>query len=214
MWTSFVDLIRAAIFGASHAFGGSIGGGVLLVSFAVRLGLLPWTLRLARRAMHQQQRLARLAPEIKRLQQKWAKDPARLMAATQALYKQNGIRLLDSSSFLGALAQWPLFAGLFSAVRRGLGTKLRFLWIEDLAAPNLALALLVAGASAAAASLTPQPAAQMSSTTWAVIAGGTMLIVLSTMSSTLALSIGAGSAVSALQNWILRREQSSNRLLD
>jgi YidC/Oxa1 family membrane protein insertase len=206
-WTDFVELIRAAIFGASHVVGGSLGGGILLVSFAVRLGLLPWTLRIARRAQLQQRRLADLAPELERLKKRWEKDPARLMSATQSLYKQHGVRLLDAGTLASVLVQWPLFAGLFTAVRRGLGSKIRYLWIADLASPNALLVLVVAIASGVAGALTPSASTSTApNTTWMIVAAAMTMLFLASTSSALALSVGAGSAVSALQNWLLRRE--------
>jgi YidC/Oxa1 family membrane protein insertase len=213
VWSGFVDLIRVAIFGASHVFGGSIGGGILLVSFAVRLGLLPWTIRIARRAFEQQQRMAALAPELQRMQQRWAKDPAKLMAATQALYAANGIRMLDPRSLFAAIAQWPLFAGLFSAVRGGLGAKMRFLWIADLGSPSVALTLAVAAVAGVAASIAPAPSATQNMSAWALVAAATTLLVVWSMSSALALSIGTGSVVSLLQNWLLRRELRGRSLV-
>src|SRR5690242_12212825 len=50
MWTVFVGLVRLAMITAAHLTGGSIGSGILLVSAAVRLALLPLTLRAAREA--------------------------------------------------------------------------------------------------------------------------------------------------------------------
>ena len=72
MWGSFVELLRAAIFGAAHVCGGSLGSGVLLVSAVVRLALLPLTLRLARRAREQQAKLATLKPQLDALQRRYA----------------------------------------------------------------------------------------------------------------------------------------------
>ena len=84
MWAGFVELLRAAIFGAAHVCGGSLGGGILLVSAGVRLALLPLTLRLARRARDQQAKLATLLPELEALQRRYANDPLRVMRETRA----------------------------------------------------------------------------------------------------------------------------------
>src|SRR5437762_2198885 len=111
MWVGFVELIRAGIFAAAHLCNGSLGGGVLVVSFVLRLGLLPLT-------------------------------------------------------------------------------------------------LLVAAASAAAAGLAQAPNGQPSGAALAaVIAASFTLLFLASASSTLVLSVGAGSAVSGLQAWLLARDQ-------
>ena len=148
MWDSFVELLRASIFSAAHLCGGSLGGGVLLVSAGLRLALLPLTLRMARRARQQQAGIAALRPQVEALQRRFANDPRALMRETQALYAANGIKLLTPSGLAGIAVQFPLLSGLFAAVRRGLGSKVRFLWVPDLARPD---ALLVLGVVAATA---------------------------------------------------------------
>lgn len=207
MWNSYVELIRACIFAAAHACGGSLGGGVLVVSFVLRLGLLPLTLRLARRARDQQRRLVLIQDKLKNLQRCHAKDPARLFSETQKLYKKHGIRLLHPTSLLGVLAQAPLFAGLFSAVRAGLGQRVRFAWIADLARANSTLVLIVSALTATAAVLAPLPPAQTTGSQGLVIFSAMMTAVfLWSASSAVALSWGAGAVVSVLQNVILARD--------
>ena len=72
MWAAFVEVIRAAIFSAAHVCGGSLGGGILLVSAVVRIALLPLTLKLARRAREQQAKLAALKPELDAIRRRHA----------------------------------------------------------------------------------------------------------------------------------------------
>src|SRR5579862_2053795 len=120
MWEIFVDLIRAGIFAAAHLCGGSLGAGILLVSFLVRLGLLPLTLRMARRAREQQRKIAAIAGELASIQERHSKDPVRLVHETRSLHQQHGIRLVDPSMLVSMLVQAPVLAGLFGAVRAGL----------------------------------------------------------------------------------------------
>src|SRR5688500_3974647 len=101
MWSAFVELIRMTIFTAAQVCGGSLGAGILAVSVALRLALLPLTLRVARHARAQGEKLAALRPEIERLQRRHARDRARLMRETQALYAANGIRLLTPAGLVG-----------------------------------------------------------------------------------------------------------------
>lgn len=207
MWTSFVELIRATIFTAAHVCSGSLGGGVVIVSTLVRLALLPLTLRMARQAMVRQRAMAALQPKLKRLQERFEKDPARLFAETNALHAQHGIRILDPRPVLGGLIQAPLMIGLYSAVRTGLGNGVRFLWVADLARPDRILVTIVAGLAAAGVATAPQPVSGQAAPTAAfVMAGALTFFFLWSASSTIALSWGAGSAVSALQGWLLRRE--------
>ena len=63
-----------------------------------------------------------------------------LLRETQALYRANGLRLFSADGIAALAIQAPLFAALFSATRRGLGTKVRFLWVAELARPDALLA--------------------------------------------------------------------------
>ena len=210
MWGSFVELLRAAIFGAAHVCGGSLGSGVLLASALIRLALLPLTLRLARRARAQQAKLATLRPELDALQRRYANDPLRLMTEVRALHERHGIELVTPSGFVGLAIQLPVLSGLFTAVRTGLGAKVRFLWIADLARPDRTLALGVAALTAWVVARTPgataQPGGQAALTVITVI--GTMAFLWS-VSSAVALSAGAGSVVSLLQNWLSSRDAAN-----
>jgi YidC/Oxa1 family membrane protein insertase len=206
MWAALVELVRATIFVASHLVGGSLGAAVILVSAGVRLALLPLTLRAARQARAQQAKMDALKPQIDRLNTRFATNPWKLYTETQALYRRNGIQPFGGAG-LSTLIQLPLLGALFSAVRTGLGAGVRFLWIENLSRANGVLLLIVAGMSAAAASVAPTtPGSTITPRVMSLLAAGATLVFLWSASSTVALSVGAGSAVSALQNWLLKRD--------
>lgn len=212
MWAGFVELLRAGIFAAAHVCGGSLGGGILLVSAGVRLALLPLTLRLARNARAQQAKLATLKPEIEALQRRLANDPGRLFRETRALHAKHGIRLLTPSGLLGMAIQFPVLGGLFAAVRTGLGAKVRFLWIGDLARPDGALLLMATALTAWGISSAPNSPGQTTSQTPMLVVGVLLTAAfLWTASSAVALSAGAGSLVSVLQNWLVSRDAMKTR---
>lgn len=209
MWAAFVEVLRAAIFGAAHVCGGSLGGGILLVSSVVRIALLPLTLKLARRAREQQAKLATLKPELDAIQRRYAHDVRRMMQETRAVQEKNGIRMFTPATIVGYAIQSPLLGGLLAAVRKGLGSKVRFLWIADLARPDLTLLLGIAALTAWGVSGSATPSTQASQQNIMMLAAvGLTMFFLWSASSALALSWGAGSAVSVLQNWILNRQQS------
>lgn len=212
MWEATVELLRLLIVSVASICAGSLGAAILLVSFGMRLALLPLTLRLAREARARQQRMAALRPELERLRRRYANDPARLWRETQALHERHGIRLFTPTGMLGLAVQLPLFAALFAATRRGLGAKVRFLWIAELARPDALLALAVAvltglvAAGAMGTSGTTEVSANLA-LVLAVIFGGMTLLFLWSASSAVGLSVGAGALVSALQTWILARDR-------
>ena len=210
MWTAFVELIRITIFTAAHVCAGSLGAGVVCVSIALRLALLPLTLRLARAARDKQDRIAALKPQLDALQKRHAADPARLMRETQAIYAQNGIRFMSLEGVVGLLVQAPLLSGLFAAVRGGLGARVPFLWIGDLARPDgwlVGLVALLTGAMFAIPRQPPSPGAPSASAMALLGIVGTLVFMWSA-SSTVALSVGAGSLVSGIQGWLLSRDRA------
>jgi YidC/Oxa1 family membrane protein insertase len=208
MWGSVVELFQVAIFGAAHVCGGSLGAGILVISAAIRIALLPLTLRMARQMNAQQTRIAALEPEIKRLQKRFEKNPLKLATATQALYEANGIRPFNPAMIVNLAVQAPIFGAFFAALRKGIGAGVRFLWVGDLARPDVILlgvtcALMAAGISAAPVATT-NPAVRILGYG---LVFGISLALMWTASSALVLSFGAGSAVSLLQNRILARER-------
>lgn len=211
MWESLVDLVRLAIVGVSHACAGSLGSAVLLVSFGVRIALLPLTLRLAREARVHQAKVATLRPAFEALKKRHAADPARMLQETQALYRAQGIRLFSPRGLMGMMLQAPLFAALFSATRQGLGAKVRFLWVAELSRPDVVLAWGVSALTAVVMAGAMQKSgnggvpAAAAPVIAAVIGIGT-LVFLWSASSAVALSVGAGSLASAVQSWLLARD--------
>jgi YidC/Oxa1 family membrane protein insertase len=206
MWDTFVEAIRAAMFLAGHACNGSLGAGVLVVALTLRLLLLPLTLRLAARARAHQAAMAALAPELERLRARYAKEPMKYWQEAAELMRRHGIRPADPATFVSLALQAPVLFALFSAVRRGVGDGIRFLWIRDLAKADVALAILVTALTAFAVSTAPTttPNAQQAHVMLGVAVLGTALFLWTT-ASTVALSVGAGAAVSLLQNWLVRR---------
>lgn len=171
MRDSLVTIVRIAIFAAAHVSFGSLGSGIFVVSAAVRLALLPLTLRAAHEARAQKTSKPTVA------------------------------------GVLSGLIQMPLLGAILTAVRRGLGTGVRFLWIADLGRPDVMLIGLVTSVSVAIAKTSPAPAGQTHVPLGVLIVSGALtLAFLWSASSAFALAVGAGSAVSLLQNAMLRRD--------
>ena len=159
LWTQFVDLVYTILFGLAGAFGGNMGLAIGFLSLMFRLALLPLTLRMAYRSIDLQAALKKLQPQLTRIQKKHRNDPRRALEETARLLQRHGIKLVDGRSFLSLLVQAPLFFGLLAAVRRGVSSTGRFLWIRNLTTPDPLLAgicAVVAGLSAVIASNAPE----------------------------------------------------------
>jgi YidC/Oxa1 family membrane protein insertase len=198
MWMMFVDGIGKLLAQLASLMDSSYGLAVIALALAVRLALLPLTLRAAEQGWLRQRKLAELKPEIEALRQRHAGEPAAQAAALQALYRRHGIGGGLGSGLLTALVQAPLGMGIYAAVRRGAAGAGSFLWIPKLARPDLGLALLVAALSLAAAMPNPMlpeqartllqwlPALVAFFTVWHLLAAGLGLYWLSSSTATVA----------------------------
>jgi YidC/Oxa1 family membrane protein insertase len=200
-WSLVVDAVRALVFAVAHLFGNSVGSGILAVSVLVRLALLPLTLRAARRAMDHQARIAALKPELDRLRRKFGDDRSGLAEATIRLYRDRGIGMMPQGTLVSTLVQLPVGAALYQAFARGLGPKLSFLWVGDLARPDAMLAGVAASLAGLAAGLS-----MTSSHRSAVAFSATITLIIAwRLSASVALYWIASSGVGTVQALVLRR---------
>ena len=96
-----------------HA-GFSWGFSIIAMTIVVRAALVPLTLK----QFHSMQALARLQPEIKKLQEKYKDDKQRLNQEMMRFYQENKVN--PFSSCLPLLAQLPVFFSLFYMLRKDL----------------------------------------------------------------------------------------------
>src|SRR5207247_9247367 len=88
----------------------------------------------------------------------------------------------------------------------------RFLWIADLSRVDVLLVSVVTGLAGVAASLAPPaPGSPVTARMLVLMVAGGTLFFLWSASSAVALSVGAGSAVSVLQDCRLRRDAKRSR---
>ena len=204
-WSSFVDLLRLVLFALAHVCGGSLGGGIVMLSLIVRLALLPLTLRLAMRAREHQEAIRRIAPELARLQKRHAKDPARLAQATRELYGANGIGLVPKGTLLGTAIQMPIGAGVYQTIAASTHRAARFLWITDLSKPDVLVASIAAGLAGAGIAMAPSAG---SSRTAAALASVVTFFVAWRLSAGVGLYWVASNVVGVVQSLLMRRAVS------
>ncbi len=90
------------------------GLSIIVMTLVVRACLLPLTLK----QFHGMQRLAKVQPEIKRLQEKYKHDRARLNQEMMRFYRENKVN--PFASCLPLIAQLPVFFSLFYMLRKDL----------------------------------------------------------------------------------------------
>ena len=128
---------------------GAFGLATIVLTIAIRAVLFPifnWQLRTSRRIQAEQRKVA---PQIQELRKKYKKEPQRLSAEMNKVYREHGISPFSGlTGCLPALVQMPVLIGLYNAIRNtsaGNGflttshISKSFLWIPDVsqsAAPN------------------------------------------------------------------------------
>src|ERR671915_2521368 len=115
-------------------FDGSWGWSIILLTFTVRILILPLTFK----GVKSMQRLQTLQPEIKKLQERYKDDKQRMNQEIMAFYQREKVNPLGSCMPL--LLQLPFFISLFYLLRspefeRDIEGNESFLFIKDLAEP-------------------------------------------------------------------------------
>jgi YidC/Oxa1 family membrane protein insertase len=207
LWTSFVDLLMGGLFALSQIYGGNMGLAIITLSLMVRVTLMPLALKLAQRSMARQALLKQLQPELERLRTRYRKDPERLARETKKLYRRYGVRPVEGRSILGGLIQAPILIGLFSAIKRGLGSGGPFLWIADISKPDLWLTLLVAALTYVANAINPN-LPELARTLMILLPTVLTLVSLWQLAAGLGLYWATSNIVTIFQELILRRRSS------
>ena len=147
-WQNWLAAIQHTLAFAAGDLHLGMGLTIILMTLAVRSALLPLTWTIARRAECRRLSLQRLKPQLDRLKEQFASEQQRYAQEMMKLYRREGVTLFDPTGFLGALIQLPVFLGIFQ-VLRAIQRAGRFLWVADLARPDLWLALLAGAATMA-----------------------------------------------------------------
>jgi YidC/Oxa1 family membrane protein insertase len=110
---------------------------IILLTVFVRGLMFPISRRQALFSIKMQE----LAPEMKKLQEKYKDDAAAKGQAVMELYRKHGVHPLGSC--LPLLLQMPIFMGLYFALQESIQFRLAhgtlFFWIVNLAAPDMAV---------------------------------------------------------------------------
>src|SRR3954470_1767354 len=109
-----IDFFEGILKFFHDSVGFSLGLSIIALTIVVRAALVPLTLK----QFHSMQALARLQPEIKKLQEKYKDDKQRLNQEMMRFYQENKVN--PFSSCLPLVAQLPVFFSLFYMLRKDL----------------------------------------------------------------------------------------------
>lgn len=145
LWTVWLDALRGLIEVLSSEVGLGLGVAIIAGTLLLRAALLPISWSVAYRSCIRQKRMIKLQPALQQLKDRYDDRPDVYMQQMMSLYRKHGLTFFDGKTVLGALAQMPLFIGMFQ-VLRSMGDGVRFLWVSNLLKPDILLAVL-AGAT-------------------------------------------------------------------
>jgi YidC/Oxa1 family membrane protein insertase len=201
LWSFWIESIRSLLHLLSSNLGLGVGLGIIALTLATRLGLLPLTWSIGYRGSVRQKKMARLQPQLKQLKDEFGRDPKQYAEKLQKLYEEHGLSFADARSLLGLIAQAPILLGLYQVLRDGANAG-RFLWIKDLAKPDLGIALLVGITTAILMAANPDLPDQMRLLLIAVPAIVAVMTALK-LSSALAVYFAVSNSFSAVQSYCL-----------
>src|SRR5437667_9555894 len=208
-WNAFVGFLAVVLSMLTTAYSGNLGFAIITLSLITRLALLPLTLRMARHAQAQQRILQTIKREIDELKAKYKSSPQKLGSELSKLYQKHGVKPIDGVNSLGLIVQLLLGAGVYSAIRRGLGAGGRFFWIRNLAQPDAILAVAT-GVLTAVASLLGPHLPQQSRVAVALLPALLALVFAWRLASGVVLYWAASTAVTGLQGFLLNRRVGSS----
>jgi YidC/Oxa1 family membrane protein insertase len=135
-WTDiiifFTNIMHGLMGWLHNTFRLNYGVCIILLTILVRAAMHPISRRQARTSMQMQA----LAPELKKLQEKYKNDPMERNRAQMELYRKHGVHPLGSCWIV--FLQMPIFLGLYYSLQESIHFRLAsFLWIKNLAAPDM-----------------------------------------------------------------------------
>ncbi len=143
-WFTFISKPLFKVLEWLHGLVGNWGWAIVLVTLLIKLILFP----LSYKGMMSMQKLKDLAPQMKELKEKYAKEPQKMNAKMMEMYKKNGANPMGGC--LPMLLQIPIFFAIYRVLLNAVELQGApwMLWITDLSLkdPLFVLPLLM-GAS-------------------------------------------------------------------
>ncbi len=115
-----------------HMLVGNYGLTIILLTVIVRGLMFP----ISRKQAYFSVKMQEIAPELKKIKEKYGTDRQAQTQATMELYRKHKVHPLGSC--LPLVMQMPIFLGLYYALQESIHFRLAgFLWIDNLAAPDM-----------------------------------------------------------------------------
>ena len=142
LWNIWTALITSSIELLPSLFGMPEAISIIVFTLAARMLLMPISFKSAYNMHKNKLAIEEVKPETERLKNLYKGNPEELAKRTMALYKKNGIRFIDRTTILNIGTQGILGVGIFQAIKAMIFNS-KFLWITDIAKPDIILAIFV-----------------------------------------------------------------------
>jgi len=135
---AFTNLIHSLLYLLSQAIP-SLAICIIFVTVIVRGMLFPLSRRQTHKMQVMQAKMAKLQPELKKIEEKFKGDAQRVHQEKFRYMREHGVNPLASmGGCLMLLLQMPIMMGLYYALQESVFFRLdHFLWIPNLAAPDM-----------------------------------------------------------------------------
>ncbi|MBZ9689770.1 membrane protein insertase YidC [Clostridium estertheticum] len=108
----------------------SFGLAIILFTVIIRLILLPLSIKQTKSTA----KMGAIQPEMKKVQEKYKKDPQKSQQEVMKLYKENGVNPMGGC--LPMLVQMPILFALYAVFQNLNMQHAGFLWMPDLSLPD------------------------------------------------------------------------------
>jgi YidC/Oxa1 family membrane protein insertase len=210
VWTFWTDGLADALGFLSAHSGLSQAWAIVILTMAARLALMPVSIGATLRAGRNRDRLEALKPELTALRNRLKDDPRALTEQTMALYRRHGIRFLDRLTFANLAGQTAFGLGMFRMLRK-IKLAANFLWMSDIAKPDLILALVTGVLMLLVMALAPGASQQQMSLVIIMIPVALSVISLMTFPSAIGLYWSSSNLVSLAQTLVVRHVVARQR---
>lgn len=124
-----------------HRVVGNFGIAIILMTVLVRLCLFPLSRKQAQNQAKMQEQMKLLRPDMDKIKKQYANDRQAYALAQMELFKKHKMSPLAGCNGCWIIfLQMPVFLGLYFALRESIHLRLAgFLWIENLAMPDMLL---------------------------------------------------------------------------
>lgn len=203
LWTMWTHALEAGVGLIAAQLGLSEAVAIIVLTLIARAAMMPVSLVSAYRMQLNKSAVARLKPALEALRERLKADPAELARQTVALYRENGVQFVDKLSLLNIGSQSVFGLGLFQALNR-MSFHTKFLWVPNLAKPDLWLTLLVGALMLLGMTLMPGALHETNMLLMMAVAVIVSVVAIAALPSALGLYWATSNAATVVQTLALR----------